>query len=466
MSPRIVVLGAGINGLSSAVCVQQACPLAQVQLVSEHYSPDTTGDGSAGLWLPYLLGKEDAERSLRVCVATYRHLMELASSPQAGLIKVQKLSGYDLYTGMPTAIPAWTKSVEGFRQLTQEEMKQYPTADSATFFTSVNMDVPHYMNWLMKRFKSRGGILRQRKVEHIEEIGTECDILINCSALSAWFLFKDEQVYPTRGQVWKVHAPWIKHFSFAHVKDKDTAYVIPGVDHVTVGGTAQAGDWNTQPDPRDGARIWEQALHHWPELTNATPVLAWAGLRPTRPSLRLEPETVTVHGRNLKVIHNYGHGGSGSPCTGAVLWRSPPWCSRLSALRRTRSSGSCLACSEPSSPCLAYSGSIILCLAYSGSIILCLAYNESIILCLAYSESIILCLAYNESIFLCLACSKSIILCLACRRLAVSMLFVADQLCYDSLVAVQVFCVSLATVQKIYVSLPTVQIVYDSLVAV
>ncbi|GFR99990.1 D-amino acid oxidase, partial [Elysia marginata] len=60
-APRILVLGAGINGLSSAVCVQQACPLAQVQLVAEHFSPDTTSDGAGGSWGPYLLGDTDPE---------------------------------------------------------------------------------------------------------------------------------------------------------------------------------------------------------------------------------------------------------------------------------------------------------------------------------------------------------------------------------------------------------------------
>ncbi|KAK3794629.1 hypothetical protein RRG08_003775 [Elysia crispata] len=311
MAPRIVVLGAGINGLSSAVCVQQACPLAQIQVVAEHFSPDTTGDGSAGFWTPYLLGGDNVERSMNLCEVTYRHMMQLARSPLAGQIKIQKLSGYNLYCGLPPVIPLWAKSVEGFRQLTQEEMKQYPTVDSATFFTSVNMDVPHYMDWLMKRFRSKGGMFTQRKIENIEEIASECDILINCSALSARFLFKDEQVYPTRGQVWKVHATWIKHFYFAVAKEKDSLYVLPGVDYVTVGGTAQAGDWNTNPDPKDAARIWEQALVHWPELTHATPVQAWAGLRPSRPSIRLEPESLNMHGRPLEVIHNYGHGGSG-----------------------------------------------------------------------------------------------------------------------------------------------------------
>ncbi len=35
------------------------------------------------------------------------------------------------------------------------------------------------------------------------------------------------------------------------------------------------------------------------------------GLRPGRTSLRLEKETLTLRGREIQVIHCYGHGGAG-----------------------------------------------------------------------------------------------------------------------------------------------------------
>jgi D-amino-acid oxidase len=49
---QIVVLGAGVNGLSSAVKIAEYYfrKCVQVTLVSEDISPNTTGDLSAGLW--------------------------------------------------------------------------------------------------------------------------------------------------------------------------------------------------------------------------------------------------------------------------------------------------------------------------------------------------------------------------------------------------------------------------------
>ncbi|KAK3794630.1 hypothetical protein RRG08_003776 [Elysia crispata] len=311
MTPRILVLGAGISGLSSAVCVQQACPLARVQLVAEHFSPNTTSDGAGGSWGPYLSGDTDPSLILRLCETTYRHLLRLANSSIAGEVKAQKISGYHLYRNLPVGKQKWRHIVEGFRQLSEEEMKQFESFETGTFYTAVNVDVTPYLNWLLNRFKSLGGTVKQARVGCIEEIAKDYDIIINCTGLASRHLFNDDDVFPIRGQVWKVRAPWIKHFYFLHEKNVDQIYLIPGVDYLTVGGTTQIGDWNSHVDVEDSAAIWEKALAVFPMLRHATPVKAWAGLRPARKSLRLEPETIEVDGQKIKVIHNYGHGGSG-----------------------------------------------------------------------------------------------------------------------------------------------------------
>lgn len=52
---QILVIGAGVCGLSSAVQIAEFYGnRAQLTLVAEKFSPETTGDGSAGLWSPYL----------------------------------------------------------------------------------------------------------------------------------------------------------------------------------------------------------------------------------------------------------------------------------------------------------------------------------------------------------------------------------------------------------------------------
>jgi D-amino-acid oxidase len=53
---KIAVVGAGIMGLSSAVRIQEKFPDAEITIIAEKFSPNTTGDGAAGVWGPYLLG--------------------------------------------------------------------------------------------------------------------------------------------------------------------------------------------------------------------------------------------------------------------------------------------------------------------------------------------------------------------------------------------------------------------------
>lgn len=50
----------------------------------------------------------------------------------------------------------------------------------------------------------------------------------------------------------------------------------------------------------------------YPALKNAPVIREWVGQRPGRPIIRLElSNQQTDNGKNLAVIHNYGHGGSG-----------------------------------------------------------------------------------------------------------------------------------------------------------
>lgn len=52
---RVCVIGAGIIGLSTAYRLQDAAPDVDITVMSEDFSPNTTGDGSAGFWRPYFI---------------------------------------------------------------------------------------------------------------------------------------------------------------------------------------------------------------------------------------------------------------------------------------------------------------------------------------------------------------------------------------------------------------------------
>lgn len=79
---KIFVIGAGVNGLSSAVKIAEHFYRQNVQviLVSEDTSPNTTGDLSAGLWGPYLIANTPEEKIVYVFrLITQSHLTKIFS---------------------------------------------------------------------------------------------------------------------------------------------------------------------------------------------------------------------------------------------------------------------------------------------------------------------------------------------------------------------------------------------------
>ena len=60
--PKICVVGAGVIGLSSAIQILEKYPNVDLTVVAEKFSPNTTSDGSAGYWEPYLVGDTSAEK--------------------------------------------------------------------------------------------------------------------------------------------------------------------------------------------------------------------------------------------------------------------------------------------------------------------------------------------------------------------------------------------------------------------
>ncbi len=49
---KVVIVGAGIIGITSAIRLLEMFPRAEITIITEEYSPNTTSDVSAGYWKP------------------------------------------------------------------------------------------------------------------------------------------------------------------------------------------------------------------------------------------------------------------------------------------------------------------------------------------------------------------------------------------------------------------------------
>lgn len=84
---------------------------------------------------------------------------------------------------------------------------------------------------------------------------------------------------------------------------------------MTLGGIKQYGDSNLNIKPDDRQSIWKRCLEVVPSLEGAEVVMEWVGLRPQRQPIRVEKEIIESRKNHIqsqiKVVHNYGHGGHG-----------------------------------------------------------------------------------------------------------------------------------------------------------
>ena len=238
------------------------------------------------------------------------HFLELYYSDECGEAGVQLLPLYQLFTAEQEVItPSWADIVFNFTHLSADEVKKLRLPgnfNKAWTFNTLVIEQKYYLSWMMKRLEILGVKFKQRKVASLDEfVDQGYDAVINCAGLGSYELIKDDksQMYPIRGQVLRIKAPWIKNVWFF-----GTSYLIPNIDSVVVGGTAQKGDWNTVPSIQDTEKIMNDVCTLFPSLRNAPVESVWAGLRPGRTPLRLETE---IYKSSLPVIHNYGHGGSG-----------------------------------------------------------------------------------------------------------------------------------------------------------
>ncbi|XP_055936523.1 D-aspartate oxidase-like [Argiope bruennichi] len=308
MVRKVAIVGGGVVGLTTAVVIAENLKDVQVTVISDKWSPETTGDGSAGFLTPYLLGDMPVQTLREWCQKSFEIFQEIFQSELAVECGLGLFPVYWLYPNGPAEEPVYKDLFIDYRPMTQKELSIFPSRfRHGVAMTTFFIECTKFLPVLMKRIQKKGGRFIEKKIHNFSELAGSYDVVINCTGLGSRNLVPDPEVTPIRGQVMKVRAPWIKH---CIVIDPDY-YIIPNSDETTLGGTRQKDDWNLEVSPEDRQRIWENCTDVMPCLKEARILRDWVGLRPYRPTPRIERESIKTKKGNLEVIHNYGHGGCG-----------------------------------------------------------------------------------------------------------------------------------------------------------
>ena len=299
LDDRIVVVGAGVLGLTSAIRLLQKG--FSVDIVAREFPPDTTSDVAAAFWCPYRVGPED--RARKWASTTYLEFEKLCAVAETGVEKTRQREVFK--SNAPD--PWYLDLLDGFAHCDPNDLPE-GFVDGYEFDT-YRIETSTYMQYLLRTCEALGANMRKDALESLETLIESYDLAVNCSGVWARDLVNDKEVYPIRGQVIVVEKPDTMTKTIVVFDDGETpAYIVPRTNDCLLGGTAQKGNWELSPDAETAVGIRARCESLNPLVSSMKSMNDKVGLRPGRKNVRLEWDD-SISG--LPVIHNYGHGGSG-----------------------------------------------------------------------------------------------------------------------------------------------------------
>ncbi|AJE43536.1 FAD-dependent oxidoreductase [Streptomyces nodosus] len=293
----VIVVGGGVIGLTTAIVLAERG--RKVRVWTREPVERTTSAVAGALWWPYRIEPEALVGAWALeSLLVYE---ELAERPEeTGVRLVEGVHG----EASLEELGSWAAGVGGLRASTRAEY-----SGSGLWARLPLIDMSVHLPWLRERLLRAGGRVEERTVVDLAEPGAEAPVVVNCTGLGARELVPDPLVHPVRGQLVVVENPGVTTWltSVAHSSEEST-YFFPQPGGLILGGTAQEDDWSLTPDPRTAEAIVARCAALRPEIAGARVLEHRVGLRPARPSVRLEREAPTGGGT---VVHHYGHGGAG-----------------------------------------------------------------------------------------------------------------------------------------------------------
>lgn len=296
----MLVVGAGVSGLTTAVCLAETLPGVRVRIRADQGPWASTSAAAGAIWDPIYASHPRVEHWAGL---SYEVFSELA---RTGFPGVRVTDGVEA-SRVPIPTPDWAFGLPGYRDCRPEEL---PLGFASGWrYTAPIIDMPPYLSELQKRLTAAGGeLIFGVRLGSLPEAFGEASIVVNCSGVGARELVPDPEVQPIRGQLVAVRNPGLDEF-FAEYTDElgEMTYFLPQGDVLLLGGSAEKGEAERLADAEIAAAIVRRCVEIFPVIGGADVLGHRAGIRPWRSEVRLEHEDLG----DRHLVHNYGHGGAG-----------------------------------------------------------------------------------------------------------------------------------------------------------
>jgi D-amino-acid oxidase len=301
----VVVVGAGIVGLSSALSLAEAGHRVRVWTADD---PTATASAHAGgVWKPTFQAPLAGSLVRASCsLAQYRRL---AADPGTGVRMVDAVTVGEVPDRH--ALPPQLRMLPDLGVATNLP----PGFDRGLGHRSPVIDLPRHIRWMRDRLGVLGASVEIRRIGALDEALAEASVVVLAAGLGARELADDPTVRPLFSQYVVTDNPGV-HRVLAEISDaRRWTSIIPQVDRVHLGGVRVPGRTDATPDREEAREILRRCREAEPALQDATVLRIDTGVLPARPTTRVEAEPRD----SGLVVHNYGHGGSGlSLCWGTA----------------------------------------------------------------------------------------------------------------------------------------------------
>lgn len=294
MADDVLVLGAGVIGLTTALCLAQAGH--RVRVWAELPPRQTTSAVASGLWGPGYTPRDRAWSRV-----SFAELTRLAAEPASGVHFERGLQ----VSNLSAEPPAWMDDLGDAEFCPAEELPQGMLVGLRC--TAPLIDLPRYLDYLTARLAAAGCTIDQRTVRELGEATAAAPVVVNCTGVAAGRLAGDVDVRPVRGQHVILRNPGIRDFYVEYVAEPEWTGIFPHGERLILGGARHPGRWSLDPDPELAERILRRAIEVDARLADAEVIGHEVGLRPGRSAARLDEERID----GARVVHNYGHDGQG-----------------------------------------------------------------------------------------------------------------------------------------------------------